>query len=204
MLAFKFIREMRDSVMRIYGCTFMIAVFLLGILFSCHSNKNSGNTSGVSKHADRISIRVLKQSAYCGGVRPSQEQEEEMKIKHPVAGEMIYIREGAENNPDAVVVDSALTDAMGEARFLLSPGTYCVIRKNRVDRAYYNSLIRDYRESSRLYSKVDTTCLNAWIKTPELILQVGNKSPRNVEFLVYNPCWWNAIPCVEYNGSLPN
>lgn len=182
-----------------------IVFFATSILwFSCNSNKNTTTAIAEIEKLPGTNIKVFQTSTYCGGARPSPEILAELQAVRPFSDQMIYVKAGTRNDLTKPILDSAITNTNGEVRFNLSPGTYSIIRKERIDRGYYNFLTDKYGVETKNYSKVDSACLDAWIADVDFVIQVIDQSTNSFEFIIHHPCWWNSIPCVEYTGPIPN
>lgn len=179
-------------------------VIVLVCVWSCNSNKSVVTKTEVVEMIKETTINLQYTNSYCGGAQPNDQILADLNKPKPFSDQMIYVKQGSKNILSNPILDSAKTNATGDVRFNLSQGTYCLIRKERVDKQYYNSLVEKYKIDTKNYSRVDNTCLDKWMAEVDFVFQVDEVNAKNFEFVIHNPCWWNSIPCVDYRGPLPN
>jgi hypothetical protein len=150
-----------------------------------------------------VEFRLKQTAAYCGGARPSDEMLAELAMPKPLANVQFYVKSGSINDPNAPALISSFSDHEGVAFVPLKPGKYLVVFEDKQDWTQYNQWKKQFENSTDAHSPVDTLCLRKWIQEPEAVFEVRVDSALVVEIIQKQKCFWNAVPCLEYVGSIP-
>jgi hypothetical protein len=148
-----------------------------------------------------VHLKITQTSSYCGGAAPPRELIEQLNTPSALAGKVIYLRKGKTNNlcKKPVMLKS---DENGEITTSLDPGFYAVVDDTKNDNVYYNDLRKRFSEPVLNYGELDINCLDSWLETPQQVIEVVSKKTQ-FQINFHQPCSWNAIPCVQYNGPMP-
>ncbi len=177
-----------------------ILILLAALVMGC-ADKQSVTNRNTALVEEVIQLNYTE--SYCGGARPTDEILAEMAQPKPMIGERLYLRKGSVNNINEPLVASEITDQSGRAIFHLMPGQYCVLRASKIDNAQTEKWKNELLKGNELYAPIDIECLEKWLATPELVIEVGESGPLSFELLINKPCPWNSIQCAQYKGPLP-
>ena len=160
----------------------------------------STNEFGDKSH--QVLIKVTQTASYCGGARPPDELLNELRTEKPLAGVDVFIRSGSVNNPEDKILIQGKSDRNGVVALNLPKGNFYMVFGNKKNRDFSDELIKTYEVKSENYSAVNKTCLEEWLKQPELLMEIkGQGDSFTVNW--NQPCPWHAVPCTSYTGPLP-
>jgi hypothetical protein len=146
--------------------------------------------------------KITYTESYCQGMRPTEEILAEKRRQKPLAGKKLYIRKGKVNFITTPIIAEVITDSAGIFKLNLPKGEYCLVADNKKDDSFYNSIINKHSRKTDFYGEVNKECLDEWIKTPDLIFEVG-ATKTSISYNFHFPCEWSKIPCTTYTGPLP-
>jgi hypothetical protein len=177
-----------------------ILILLAGLVMGCADKQSVTNRNA---SLVEVVIQLNYTESYCAGARPTDEILAEIALPKPMNGERLYLRKGSVNNLNEPLVASEITDQSGRAIFHLMPGQYCVLRASRSDKKQTEKWKDELLKGNELYGPIDIECLEKWLATPELMIEVSESGLLKFEMLINKPCPWNSIPCAQYIGPLP-
>ena len=96
----------------------LLSIICLG---SCHASKPLVTNETKLPGTYTISGFVKQTSSYCGGANPPKELLRQMAIPVPYSGKEFYIKAGNENNLSIPVINSFITDSIGNFSIHLLP-----------------------------------------------------------------------------------
>jgi hypothetical protein len=163
---------------------FVFSICLIVFSFTLTSKKKKGVKYSVEG-------TVFEINPYCGGAAPSPEQENPKP--HPKAGIKLLIRKGNFNDPQTPVIDSLVSDADGNFKIQLAPGTYSLIEPWKKEKYIV--------PQDRQYLHYDTACYRKMYHESDYTLVVKNKM-KDVAITFQRHCQWQQ-PCAQYDGPLP-
>jgi hypothetical protein len=156
---------------------------------------NPNGSLGKKKFA--VTGHLLIQGSYCGGAAPSKEMEEEARRAKPYANKELLIREGKANALGTAMVTRTRTDANGDFKVELAPGSYCLVlaeKERRRDDAFY----------TQQYQSVDKPCDSKWLNTCELTFNVADRPVSGLRLTLQKKCFIESLsPCITYTGPKP-
>lgn len=176
---------------RITGITVAVCTLFISASFLCREKKVE------------INGQITSTRSHCGGMRPTEEMEKELRTPKPLSGKTIYFREGKENDWKKPIVATATSDHAGNFSVKLKPGIYCIVDESKKDDKYYNELLKTYTIGTENYDPIDKSCLDELMLRGDKIIEV--KKEGNIEFMInyHQNCSYNNIPCANYTGPLP-
>lgn len=161
-----------------------VTVFIIATLFTA-----SARTKRKAPKYE-VSGTILIRHAYCGGARPNEEQ---MNPKpYAVKGTTLYIRYANASDP-TVVIDSVVTDSLGNFKTMLTPGKYCLVEKWKREKFV--------APADTKYEKWDTACYRTIYNTWDYTLEVKGRT-KDVNIVLHRSCAWTR-PCCAYSGPKP-
>lgn len=134
-----------------------------------------------------VSGTVMILQAYCGGVQPIEDPK-----PYPVKGTMLYVRYDNASRPHHIV-DSIVTDSLGQFKIKLKHGKYCLVEKWKTEPFAV--------PADTKYEKWDSACYRTVYKTCDYVLDVKSKI-KEVSIQLNRPCAWTR-PCCRYSGPKP-
>jgi hypothetical protein len=140
-----------------------------------------------------VKIKATTTSNYCGGAAPSDDMVEKLKTPRGINGTTFYIISGSANKANRKIIDSFITDDLGEANIKLRAGTFAIITSEQ--KASFKNKTNDD------YQTWDNACLLKRWQTPQVIFKSAAK--KNISFNIEKPCQW-SMPCGKYTGPLPS
>lgn len=146
-----------------------------------------------------ISGTVTETNDYCGGARPSDEILTQLATPRPLVNKKIYIKKGEVNAFDSKVILVLTSDSKGNFHAKLRPGKYLVVDSTKKDPAYYNLLLKTYKNQTANYLAIDTVCLKEWFLKPAGVFEVTPVETKNISINFHKACS-EAIPCTRYTG----
>lgn len=156
--------------------------FMASVISSCAlAQKAKNNTTKVKGQAFYV-------RSFCGGARLTYKQEKAIRTPHPLSGKKLYIRKGDTNKLKNPVIDSIVTGDSGYFSLSLPPGSYCIIDKQKVDSAYYKSIIKEYATNHKYTSKANVKCLDQWLSKPEYTFTVIRGTANHIKITFYQKC----------------
>jgi hypothetical protein len=132
-----------------------------------------------------VSGKVLILDAYCGGVRPIEDPK-----PYPVKGTMLYVRHAS--RPEKVI-DSIVTDSLGQFKIKLAYGQYCLVEKWKTEPFAV--------PADTKFEKWDSACYRTVYHTCDYTLDVKSKM-KEVSIQLNRTCAWTR-PCCRYSGPKP-
>lgn len=149
-----------------------------------------GKMFGVSGH-------ILIAGTYCGGAAPTPDIEAEARRPKPFANQSFLIREGKTNVLGANMVTRVMTDAKGDFRVDLRPGTYCMVLAEKEN-------VRDAGFFTQKYITVDKTCDSKWLTSCDLSFTVADKNISGLRLTFNKQCNLTSLsPCLTWTGPMP-
>lgn len=174
-------------------------IFSLMLFFiACKTTRESGEVRKFE-----VVITLTSTESYCGGARPPEGLEEKLSTPIPFSSEKLYIRRGEWNDVNAPLIDSCITDISGKATFLLAPGKYCIVTAAKADSVMFEQYSEQYKTETANWNAINKKCLEEWLRTPELQIEVGTERRPAYSLNIHKPCPWHEIPCAGYKGPLP-
>ena len=171
---------------------YLIALF--GLLFSC---KNSEKVEVQDKAPVLYSVlgELTQTSQYCGGARPTQEMEDEIRRPRPYPLK-IYLRKDSVNRLGSPVIKEIMPDAEGKLELKLEAGTYCIVREYQLQAANPSSLrSQDVGVDEACFRKKWAECFKSFeVKDASVDLGALNIKHR---------CFLPDLPCVRFEGQMP-
>lgn len=140
--------------------------------------------------------------SYCQGMRPTEEILAEKKRQKPLVGKKLYIRKGKYNDITTPIIAEVITDSAGIFKLNLPKGEYCLVNENKKDNSFYMTIIKKHSKKTDFYGEVNKECLDEWLKTPDVIFEVGT-TKTSFSYNFHMPCEWARTPCTTYTGPLP-
>ncbi|MDA7501971.1 hypothetical protein N8482_01730 [Chitinophagales bacterium] len=145
----------------------------------------------------RVSGKIEHKLSYCGGARPSPETIKKYKAPRPLEQFKIYIKHGTKNTDSATVVDSTVTNDLGEYSFSLPPGEYILLGPSQLNRPALNQILN---QQDLLVA--DENCLEKWFAKGLLSFVVKDRSITELNHLIIKKCNVpEGIPCLRYTGK---
>jgi hypothetical protein len=175
--------------------------FIILILFSCNVNKSVIDNS--SDFLYDVHIQVTSTSSYCGGAYPPDDLLEKLRTPNPLSNVEVFIRRGEDNDFNNPIIFAGQSDENGDVKCKLPEGNYALVFKEKSNSDYYNSLLEMYNEDTEFRSKINVDCLNSYIKTPDLLMNISAKSKLIFKVNKHKECSWSNVPCSSYKGPLP-
>jgi hypothetical protein len=148
-----------------------------------------------------VSGTVTETNSYCGGARPPDELLAQLATPRPITNKTIYIKKGEVNSFDNKVLLKLTTDSKGNFRTKLAPGKYLVVDSTKNDMAYYNMLLKTYKNQTASYDAIDTLCLKEWYMKPAASFEVANTEIKDISVNFHRTC--RDVPCAGFRGELP-
>ena len=177
-------------------------VFVPFLLLSCVcKNKTNSVSTKDSSTLYKVTGKVLKIGAYCGGAKPTPEIMEQIQTPKPIPNTTFYIRNDSVNDIDKPIFLEFTTDSLGNFSIELPPGKYSIVNSEKKNAVYTDELKKKYQKETDNYGKIDMECIKEWLKTPDSVLKVKN-SVSNFTVTYYDHCSW-YVPCVNYKGPYP-
>ncbi|MFN6946979.1 MAG: hypothetical protein ACK4ND_18695 [Cytophagaceae bacterium] len=157
--------------------------------------------SFITKRKAKATIYITHTFSYCKGVAPTHE--EMMNWKKPIAysGKKLYLKKGEINDPDGKILNIYTTDENGLISLSLPKGLYYLVCEEKKDRSFYKRLVTNF--SNKSSHRVDLECLDKWLQTPDIIVDLRKVKGVEVSHNFHEPCSWNKNPCTQYFGPLP-
>lgn len=169
----------------------LVLLFIGGLLYSATPKKYA------------VIVELTHSYSYCGGAAPSDELLQELQTPKPWSNKKLYLKKGSRNMLDSKVFKEAMADSLGIIRLHLPPGQYCLVDEEKKDKTYYNYVMKTFKEPTKEEGPVDMDCFNKWYATPELVLNISNKSPKRYKLNIHHECKWSGKPCIPYFGPIP-
>jgi PBP1b-binding outer membrane lipoprotein LpoB len=145
-----------------------------------------------------VTGHVVVTSPYCGGAAPTQEMIDKAKTAQPMANQGFLIRNGSTNALGTALVTRTRTDAKGDFKLDLAPGTYCMVleeKENRRTNDFYNTMGYE----------VDRKADDKWLGKCELSFTVADKPVSGLRLAFTRKCMINSFsPAISWNGPLPS
>lgn len=141
-----------------------------------------------------ISGTVTSTSQYCGGAEPSRELLDEYGRPKPMAGKELFVKAGKENSKKNKIVCSFKTDSLGNFKFQLAKGSYCIVEKSKTA-----TLVIPENDATSTW---DVNCLKTEYSKCDCQLEVTDKDLSGIQINFHTPCPW-SVPCRQYEGPLP-
>ena len=161
----------------------------------------SFNQPKTEKKAKKVSFSgtLTETNDYCGGARPSDEILTQLGTPRPLANKKIYIKKGEVNTFDNKVILVLTSDSKGNFHAKLRPGKYLVVDSTKKDPAYYNQLLKTYKNQTANYLAIDSLCLKEWYVKPTGVFEVSATEKKSITVNFHKACS-EAIPCTRYTG----
>ena len=145
-----------------------------------------------------VSGKVTQSSAYCGGMRPSEEMLNELTKSKPYAGKIFYVKKGKSNDAKQKILMKIVLDSSGHFSFHLPPGNYVLLLAEQLKPI-------DFKALSKLTNiTYDKTCVQQWWQKAYLNLEIKDKNIEDLQFHFQHPCFISGdMPCLTYTGPMP-
>lgn len=177
-----------------------IYILSLALLFSCGSSKNVGNAdSKKDKKEFDIELSVQYRKPYCGGARPTPEQERGFLM--PYQNKEIALKIGTSNADSVKVYKKITTDEKGNVSIKLPAGTYAVVLPHKLvpyEEFKKNELEKFNGKQLKLYKE---DCLIEFWKNADATIEV--KESGSIQIEMRNTCYSGFNYCMQYTGPLP-
>ena len=181
---------------------FKLILLLFGItlgLGSCGVK----NLDGAADAADNIwkgkqtlSLTFQSQKPYCGGARPTKE--EENGFTNPLANQVFYIYK--DERPSSVTnMIKVTTDAEGAFSIDLKNGIYSVISADKA--LPIDEFITKKKIIDQFYTYSDDSCFKTWRTTPDFTIDLTQAT--NEVVTISEKCFTGDNPCMQYTGPYP-
>jgi hypothetical protein len=143
-----------------------------------------------------ITGEVYKIQPFCGGAAPPQNVVDHASMEVPYHNKKFYIKKGNINNLTSAVIDSFITDSLGQFRLRLPVGQYCLLQPQQMEKL-------DSKKIETRFIKADSLCLQAWWAKPYHVLVVKKTNNKPLRFVFQKRCYITSdIPCLHYNGPM--
>jgi hypothetical protein len=171
---------------------------LLFFSFACKTTRERLDATRVE-----VLVTLTTTSSYCGGARPPEGLEEELRTPKAFGYEKLYVRQGSRNDVRLPLIDSCVTDEAGKAVFRLAAGQYCIVMEEKANWTVFEKLLEQYKTETTYWNAIDRACLEEWLRTPELLIEVGPDKTTSYSLNHHKPCPWREVPCANYKGPYP-
>ncbi len=173
----------------------LILIASVGLLTSC------ANTHMAEKNKCdliKVSGTITKSGTYCGGMRPSDDVLESIRMTRPYSGFTIYVRRGEHNDVNSPIIDSTITDENGAFQLSLPKGTYVLISSIQKDKSILTQI-----EQNQNIEISNSECLNNWWNNGLQKID-SNQTTHSFSIHYTKKCFLpEGIPCLQYTGPLP-
>lgn len=166
-----------------FGAVFIAIISLSSLGWAM----SAGRAKTPKRYVVTGSISV--QNDYCGGIAPPNEMQKPVRTR----GVKLYIRRSNVNSTQSPIVDSVLSDSLGNFKVSLRAGNYCFVE---VQKKYPYEVPKN-----NTYVSYDTTCTRKQYAACDFSLNVKSKTD-SVKIVLYHHCPWTT-PCQTYIGPLP-
>lgn len=152
-----------------------------------------------------VELRITQTSNWCGGARPSEDMERELRTPKPYTNYALFIRRDS-NILTKPALHTLITNEKGIAKVRLSPGRYTVVNVDKKDDSTYRATREKYKLETPNTGAIDTNCYNFFMSHPDFVIHIPrNPRYRNkiVEHNYHINCNWSGAPCVDFKGPYP-
>jgi hypothetical protein len=171
---------------------------------ACTTKKQPAQKTTSVSEKSVIKINITQTSSYCGGAYPPDELMMELRTPKKLPNQKVYIRPGTTNDWNVPIVAEGISDINGVVTVELVDGTYSVVFENKVNTSFYKQLLQQFGDKPFEDGGIDKNCLEKFMQTAEAVFEVNNgKTATAIIVNVHNPCSWERIPCLPFDGNLP-
>jgi len=191
----------------------LLKIFIVVFLFvSCGTKNKTTAQKGTAKTETQtatqtspkkitISGMVTQTYSYCGGAAPPREILEQLAEPKPFPNKKFHVIKGDTNTTSHKIILSFTSDTAGNFSFQLEPGTYSILLEEQ-------AFLPDAKKYKTQSINVDEECYKSWWAKPYYLLEVEGSSKttsvKGLNFNFHHRCFIeNDIPCLQYNGALP-
>jgi hypothetical protein len=144
-----------------------------------------------------VTGHILVKGSYCGGAAPSQEILDRANAPQPFANQSFLIRNGKMNALGTAMVTRVMTDANGDFKVDLTPGTYCMVLAEKEN-------VREPGFYKLQNQAVDKGCDTKWLNGCDLSFTVADKNVSGLRKTFDKKCFITSLsPCITWDGPLP-
>ena len=165
---------------------------LASCLIACGSAIKAGPQTG-----KRVVGLVEVHKRYCGGARPSPEQERGTFKPMPAA--TFFVVEGEINPASKSAVARFTTNEEGNFEVHLPVGTYSVMHIDK--QLPYQTFRQKNAATGQHHQDKEEACFEAWYNSADFVLTV--RQDTNVVLTYRSRCHTGTNPCIRYDGPIP-